>query len=140
MISVICGKKGSGKTKQLLNGANERAKNAKGSVVFIDHSNSCMFDLARNIRYINACEYHVSTADMLFGFLSGIAAQDSDIECICIDGFKNYISENIAEVKDFFTRLEGFCEERKADIVISISEDKSNLPDFMMPFIVSPAE
>lgn len=140
MISVICGKKGSGKTKQLLNVANERAKTAKGSLVFIDHSNSCMFDLARNIRYINATEYHVSNANMLCGFICGIAAQDFDLECICIDGFKNYIVEDLAEVKEFFDRMSAFCEERKVDIVISLSEEKENLPDFMIPFVISAAE
>ena len=36
MINIICGEKGSGKTKKILDLANERALNSKGTVVFLD--------------------------------------------------------------------------------------------------------
>ena len=45
MIQIIFGEKGTGKTKKILDLANQSAKDAKGSVVFIDDDDSYMFDL-----------------------------------------------------------------------------------------------
>ena len=41
MIQVIFGKKGSGKTKRILDMANASVKEAKGNVLFIDDDKSC---------------------------------------------------------------------------------------------------
>ena len=36
MIKIICGPKGSGKTKQIIDAANTSAAEAKGHLIFID--------------------------------------------------------------------------------------------------------
>ncbi len=56
MVGVIFGQKGSGKTKKILELANRAAKEAHGSIVFIDDENSYMYDLDRNVRFVNAKE------------------------------------------------------------------------------------
>lgn len=50
MIQILAGEKGEGKTKRLLEMANEAGKNSKGHVVFIDDDNRHMYDLHYNIR------------------------------------------------------------------------------------------
>ena len=45
LIQLIFGEKGSGKTKKILEIANQAAEQAKGSVVFIDEDERYMFDL-----------------------------------------------------------------------------------------------
>ena len=45
MIQVIHGKKGSGKTKRILDMANAAIKEHKGDVIFVDDDNRYMFDL-----------------------------------------------------------------------------------------------
>ena len=86
MIGVIIGEKGTGKTKQILNLANDACLSAKGSIVFIDYDNSYMYDVSNKIRYINATDYGIRSPKMLFGFICGIAAMDFDLEKIYIDG------------------------------------------------------
>ena len=54
MIQLVFGEKGSGKTKKILEIANQAAEQAKGSVVFIDEDDRYMYDLNLSVRFINA--------------------------------------------------------------------------------------
>ncbi len=59
MIQVIFGKKGSGKTKRILDMANASVKEAKGNVLFVDDDKSYTLSLKPQIRFIDASEYAV---------------------------------------------------------------------------------
>lgn len=128
MIEVILGEKGTGKTKRLLQHANDAAVNATGSVVFVDDDNSYMFDLHSGIRFINAADYGIKTSKMLFGFLSGIASMDFDLQYIYVDGFLNFIHHELTELNDFFDALNRLSEERNMHIILSISTTADKLP------------
>ena len=56
MIRIIYGKKGSGKTKKIIDAANEAVKYSTGELVFIDDDNRYMYDLRHEIRFVNATE------------------------------------------------------------------------------------
>ena len=68
MIQVIYGKKGSGKTKRLLDMANDALKVEHGDIVFVDDDKRYMYDLRHEIRFVDASEYSVNSADMFLGF------------------------------------------------------------------------
>ena len=74
MIEIICGEKGTGKTKRIISLANGISDQAKGSMVFIDDDNSYMYDLGYSIRFINVTDYALSDPDMFLGFLCGLCA------------------------------------------------------------------
>ena len=57
MIQIIFGKRGSGKTKRIIDMANASIRESKGDVLFIDDDNRYMFDLKHQIRFVNASEY-----------------------------------------------------------------------------------
>ena len=59
MIQIIAGKKGSGKTKRLIDLTNSTAKEAVHDVIFLDDDNRYMFDVDHKVRFINAADYHV---------------------------------------------------------------------------------
>ena len=54
MIQIIAGKKGSGKTKRIIDMTNEKAKTSQHDVVFIDDYNRYIFDIDHSVRFINA--------------------------------------------------------------------------------------
>ena len=54
MIQVIAGKKGSGKTKRLIDLTNTTARDAEHDVIFLDDDNRYMFDVDHKVRFINA--------------------------------------------------------------------------------------
>ena len=55
MVQLIVGKKGKGKTKQLLDKVNAEVKTANGNIVYIDKSTKHMFELNNKVRLISAC-------------------------------------------------------------------------------------
>jgi hypothetical protein len=88
LIQVIAGKKGSGKTKRIIDIANLATKDSRHDIVFIDDDNRYMFDLRHEVRFINASEYDLANDQMFMGLLCGVVAQNFDIGLICIDAFK----------------------------------------------------
>ena len=57
MIQIISGTKGSGKSKQLIDIANEALTKESGVVVFIDDDKRYMFDLKPSVRFVDAHDY-----------------------------------------------------------------------------------
>ena len=53
MIKVIIGKKGSGKTKYMIEEVNTAVKEEPGCLVFLSKGNRLMYDLAHNVRLIH---------------------------------------------------------------------------------------
>jgi len=136
MIQVIYGKKGSGKTKRILDMANQLSEARKGSVVFIDDDNRYMFDLRHEVRFVNATEYAVRSADMLYGFICGMLAQNSDVEVILIDAFLKITKTDINDMGWFFERMAEDSKARDIDFILSVSMDAEELPEFVKPYLV----
>ena len=135
MIQLIFGEKGSGKTKKILELANQTAEQAKGSVVFIDEDERYMYDLNLSVRFINATEYALAGPKMFYGFICGIAASDHDMECILIDSFMKIIRHDLSTLEELFRQLERFSEQHHIRFVMSLSCAPDQLPGFLKPYI-----
>ena len=87
MIEIICGEKGKGKTKELLEKVNSAITTASGNIVYLDKSQKHMYELNNKVRLINVKDYPVDTCEEFLGFLSGIISQDHDLEEMYLDSF-----------------------------------------------------
>ena len=96
MVEIICGQKGKGKTKELLNLVNDSLDSLSGNVVYIDKCNQHMLDLNKKIRLIDVSEYPVKDCKEFLGFVCGIVSQDNDLEEVYLDSFLTiaFISNN----------------------------------------------
>ena len=63
MIEIICGVKGKGKTKELLDKVNTSVTAASGSVVYLDKSQKHMYELDNKVRLINVMDYPITDCD-----------------------------------------------------------------------------
>ena len=136
MIQIIYGKKGSGKTKRILDMANQAVEEQHGDVVFVDDDNRYMFDLKHQVRFVNASEYGMRSADMFYGFLCGMLAQNFDMKVVFIDAFLKLVKTDINEMDWFFERLNACSTTHGVDFIISISKDEEELPDFVKPYFI----
>ena len=136
MVGVIFGQKGSGKTKTILELANKAAKEAHGSIVFIDDENSYMYDLDRNVRFVNAKEFDLVSPRMLYGFLCGLAASDYDLEYIYIDGLMHFIRTELSTLTELFDQIERFSALRGINVIMSVSGTAEELPEFMKKYVL----
>lgn len=136
MIQVIAGKKGSGKTKRIIDMANQSAQDSKHDIVFIDDDNRYMFDLRHEVRFINAGEYDLVSDQMFMGFLCGAVAQNFDVGLIFIDAFKKLIKTGLGTASWLFERMEALSEKHGVDFVLSISEDPADLPESIRQYVI----
>ena len=129
MVSIIAGEKGKGKTKILLEKANEAVSKANGSVIYLDKSSKHMYELNNKIRLINVSEFPIMSEDGFIGFLSGLISSDHDIEAIFLDSFLKLSVLEGADITSAIDRIETFGEKYGITFVISVSADASNLPE-----------
>ena len=67
MVSLILGKKGSGKTKLLIEKVNEAIENSNGNVVCVEKQPKLTYDVNYRARLIDTDHYKVSGYDAFFG-------------------------------------------------------------------------
>ena len=129
MVSIIAGEKGKGKTKILLERANETVSKANGSVIYLDKSSKHMYELNNKIRLINVSEFPIMSADGFVGFLAGLISSDLDIEAIFLDSFLKLAVLEGADITSTIDRIETLGEKYGITFVLSVSTDASNLPE-----------
>ena len=135
MIKIIYGAKGTGKTKQLIAAANEDAKDAKGLSVFITDNKRCMYDVNRNVRFIDVTDWAVAGEEALCGFVKGVAACNSDHEYIYIDGVSRITGKGVKELAGIFYRLDKIAGENDITVTVTCSCDEAELPDFVKRYV-----
>ena len=129
MVQLIVGKRGKGKTKQLLDKANSVIKEANGTVDFLDKSAQHMYELNNKIRLINVNEFPIDNEDAFIGFVSGIVSQDHDLEYMFLDSFLKLSGLEGKDITDCIKKLEDLGEKYKITFVLSVSMDAEELPD-----------
>lgn len=134
MLKVIFGSKGEGKTKRIIALANEGVEQAKGNIIYIDDDSRYMFDIKHQIRFIDASEYTIDSPKMFYGFISGLIAQDYDLEKIYIDGFLKIVCYDLDKLEEFFSHMEQLIEKFGVDIIISVSG--SSRPAYLDKYVL----
>jgi len=131
MVQLIVGEKGKGKTKFLLDKANEVVKSAEGNVVYIDKSNKHMYELNNKVRLIDASRYPLASGDEFIGFILGIASQDHDLQWIFLDSFlqNSRVQDNKDKISDYIKQLDEISKICEVNFVISISKNKAELDE-----------
>lgn len=135
MVKVFYGRKGTGKTKHMLDSANGLAAESRGNVVYIDDSNELMVKLSHKIRFINILDYPVQGADAFFGFICGVASQNYDIETIFVDGLTYIVDQGVESLSKFFEGVDKVSKEHNVDFYMSINGNENNIPEFIARYL-----
>ncbi len=136
MIRVIFGDRGTGKTKKIIGMANGAAAEGFGDVVFIDSSNCYTIALDRKIRYININDYDIKDLREFYGFLSGVIAQNYDIDKIYMDGLLDMYRQEADIVETFFEDLEKLADNFNVKFCMTMSGNPENTPAFLKEHIL----
>ncbi len=135
MIKVFYGRKGMGKTKKMIENANDIINTANGNVVYIDDSSELSVKLSHKIRFVDITEYPVYGSEAFLGFLCGVASQNYDIETIFIDGLTYIIHQTPESLREFFDGLEKISSKNNVSFYISINGDENAIPDFIQKYV-----
>ena len=135
MIKVIYGAKGTGKTKLMIDAANAAVKEAKGHLIYITDSKRYMYDLEREVRFIDTSEYDIAGEAALCGFIKGVIAGNNDNEYVFIDGVVRIAGKPVQEMAAFFYMLEKVAKSNGVTVTVSVSATEEELPDFVSKYI-----
>ncbi|MBO5727790.1 MAG: hypothetical protein J6R39_04110 [Oscillospiraceae bacterium] len=126
MVRVIMGKKGSGKTKQMIDLINAAVQTEHGNVVCIEKGEKLTFDIHYQIRLVEAGQYDVASYAALKGFVSGLYAGNYDITHVFIDSLTKIAGGDCnLETENFLDWLNAFSEKNGIKFTVTISDDAS---------------
>ena len=136
MVQLIVGKKGKGKTKQLLDKVNSEVKDISGSIVYLDKSTKHMYELNNKVRLIDVSRYMIENADEFLGFVCGIISQDHDLEQMYFDSFLKIAVLEGKDISAVIEKLDKMRDFFQVDFILSVSMDESELPEAVKDKII----
>jgi thymidine kinase len=122
MIQFICGEKGSGKTKSLIDKANSEATKDEMNLVYIDRKDKHRREVVNSIRFIDLSEFYIYSWEMFFGFLNGLISGNYDIGKIYIDNIEKIANvDNADKLEDFFAAVLKLSDKYGVEFIFTVN-------------------
>ena len=129
MVKFILGAKGAGKTKWLIDQANNDIKDGNGNIAFVEVDDDHIFSLDYNVRLINADDFRLQNIESFYGFLCGLMAMDYDLQKIYVDGVYKVVKLNIEELEFLFNKLSKIKDVEGREIFINVDYVMEEIPE-----------
>jgi len=133
----MAGLKGEGKTRRLIDTANERVGVCKGNIVFIDDDRRHIHDVHKKIRFVCTEDFPLATHRELGAFIHGILSQDGDIREMYLDGLNNLVksidNDGCVELAAILTAV---SKSYDVAFTLSINSEKEALPKELQALVV----
>ena len=134
-MKIFYGPKGTGKTKAIIDYANQAKDSAKGHVVYVTDTDKYGFELKQPIRFLSTSDFGVSSEEEFRGFIKGIVASNGDNEYVFIDGIARICNKALGEIGSIFDAMADLEKEFGVKFVLTCSAAKEDLPDFVLKYV-----
>ena len=135
MIKLIVGSKGSGKTKTMIQMANDALKTTNGNVVCVEKGIQLTYDLSYEVRLVDVDQYGVDGYEAYCGFLCGLMAGNYDITEIFCDATYKICGTDNDKLLEMIKKLEKLTANNGVTIIFSVSADAEGLPEELKAYI-----
>ena len=125
MIKLIIGKKGSGKTKKLVDLVNEATAQSLGNVVCIEKGDTLTYSVTHKARLIDADAFGIAGYGEYYGMIAGIKSGNHDVTHIFGDATLRIGTRNYDELVEFLERVTKI---EDIEFLFTVSADKEELP------------
>ncbi len=125
MIKIIIGRKGSGKTKLLVDMVNEAANTSLGNVVCIEKGDTLTYSVTHKARLIDSDSFGISGYGEYYGMVAGIKSGNHDVTHIFGDATLRIGTRDYDELCAFFERISKI---EDVEFIFTVSADKEELP------------
>ena len=134
MIKLITGKKGTGKTKILIDQINDAVKSTNGNLVCIEKGDNIRRSISFRVRWCDTESFAIEGADAFYGVVAGMLAGNYDIKDVFVDGILKIVGRDYDVLGNLFEKLDKLTGE-EATVVFTVSADDSELPESVKQFI-----
>lgn len=132
MVNLIIGKKGTGKTKRLVDMVNAAVQASNGNVVCVEKGAILTYDITHNARLVDVENYGIDGYDMLYGLVCGICAGNYDVTDIFVDATVKIGGTNFTALETFVKKLDKISSDNNVKFTLAISADASELPETLL--------
>ena len=136
MITLLIGKKGSGKTKKLIDLANAAVEKSNGNVVVVEKGLKLTYDISHSARLVDIDAYDVQGGKGLYGFLAGICAGNYDVTDIFVDSTLKITGTGAEVMAPLTEELKKLSQESGANFVLSVSAAEEELPPSVAEYVL----
>ncbi len=133
MIKLITGKKGTGKTKVLIDNINEAVKATNGSLVCIEKGEALRRSISYKVRWCDAEQFNITSFDAFYGFVAGMLAGNYDIKEVYVDGILKIGGADFDELGILLDKLDKLTGD-DTKVVFTVSADNDELPASVTKF------
>lgn len=135
MVKVIIGKKGTGKTKALIDMVNQETKQSAGNVVCIEYGDKLKLDISSKARLIDIKSYNIGGIEALEGFILGLFAGNYDITSVYVDSILKIIGEDLEALGKLLEALDKFTEASKTSVTVMVSAEPADAPESVVKYM-----
>ena len=135
MIKLLIGVKGTGKTKTLIESANNALNDTKGYVVCLEKGTKLRSNINYKVRLINTDDYLIDDASALGGMVAGIIAGNSDVTDLFIDSALKICGNDLAAFDKFLSDLAKATENTPIKITMTVSLAAEDATETIKKFI-----
>lgn len=136
MVTLLTGKKGSGKTKKLIELAKDAVEKSNGNVVLIEKGQKLTYNLPYSVRLIDSDAYDVKGAEALLGFISGICAGNYDVTDVFVDSTLKITGTDAAITETLVAELKKLSAAAETNFVLSVSAGEDEIPAAVQEFVL----
>lgn len=137
MINLYAGQRGEGKTKKLIQLANEHLGVTDGYIVYIDDDKRNMHEIHRDIRLVCTSEYPLANYREFVAFVYGMISQNNDICEIFIDGLCGIIEDLPNDhLETVIASLGKLSDENNVEFFITLNCNPDTLPEKVKALMV----
>lgn len=129
MVTLLTGKKGSGKTKKLIEMVNTALDKSNGNVVVIEKGKQMTFNIPYAARLVDSDAYDIKGKEALLGFISGICAGNYDVTDIFVDSTLKITGTGAEACNYLVPELKKLSNSADTNIVLSISAADEEIPE-----------
>ncbi|MCD7958709.1 MAG: hypothetical protein LUF89_04135 [Ruminococcus sp.] len=134
MLNLIIGKKGSGKTKVIIDKINSAVKDTNGCLVCIEKGETLRRSISYRVRWCDADQFFIDNFDAFYGFVAGILAGNYDIKEVYVDGILKIAGADFEALGRMLEKLDKLTGEEIL-ITFTVSADVSELPSSVAKYI-----
>ena len=134
MINLIIGKKGSGKTKTLIDRINTAVAETNGCLVCVEKGETLRRSISYKVRWVGVEQFDISGYENFYGFLAGMLAGNYDIKEIFVDGILKIGGADFDELGAMFAKLDKLTG-KDTLVTFTVSADVSELPESVTKYL-----
>ncbi len=134
MIKLIPGRRGSGKTKILIEQINESVKSTNGNIVCIEKGDNIRRSISYKVRWCDVEQFGVEGMDAFYGFVAGMLAGNYDIKDIFVDGIFKIVGRDYEAFGAMLEKLDKLTGDDSV-VTFTVSADVEELSENVKQFI-----